>query len=497
MQIPCPIKQLASGKAGVYKVDILEARAMSLREFHEVAERQVCKEADNEVIERKFWKSLGIASVGQPPLYGADMVGSLFGEDDASSWNVNKLDSILRLVGNDLPGITCSMLYVGMWRAMFAFHVEDMNLYSINYLHCGASKRWYCIPPEYADRFESLANSYFPDLFQECRQFLRHKAVMISPLKLRDCGIPFRTVVQEAGEFVITSPRAYHAGFNHGFNIAEATNFATERWMEFGRKAKVCQCAPFSVKIDMDYFDTKYRRHIRDKLVEQRSRCDSPENEAEHADSSEQEDIGWLFRCMCGVKCSEEEPSVRHPVGEQFECCECGVWCHVKCIYGESATLDKLDGDAVCHICARINASEAMAEAAKARASGQPFSCIPTRGMGLLSGGTHPLLPHKNATAPHTVQFPLSHGNVDRSPAGRSELPIPLVRPFKKGKILKGSQVCVLPIAGKKIFGVVDAIEDNCARIHFKVELIIICIVQMADYAFKRMRAVTRICGCR
>lgn len=44
-------------------------------------------------------------------------------------------------------------------------------------------------------------------------------------------------ITQEAGEFMITFPYGYHAGFNHGFNCAESTNFATVRWIDYGKVA--------------------------------------------------------------------------------------------------------------------------------------------------------------------------------------------------------------------------------------------------------------------
>ena len=49
-------------------------------------------------------------------------------------------------------------------------------------------------------------------------------------------GVPVYKLTQTAGSFVVTFPRAYHAGFSHGFNIAEAVNFAATDWLPFGRR---------------------------------------------------------------------------------------------------------------------------------------------------------------------------------------------------------------------------------------------------------------------
>ena len=115
-----------------------------------------------------------------------------------------------------LDGITTPMLYFGMWRAMFAIHTEDQDLFSINYLHYGAPKAWYVISSDYAEKFKYKASIEFPQDYQKCKEFLRHKNTMFSPKKLKSMGIPFNKFLQCENEFVITLPAAYHMGFNTG-----------------------------------------------------------------------------------------------------------------------------------------------------------------------------------------------------------------------------------------------------------------------------------------
>lgn len=137
----------------------------------------------------------------------------------------------LNEAGACIPGVTGPYLYFGMWRAMFAWHTEDLDLYSVNYIHYGAGKArrpaprgallsapprsilrsppallgpaphrgaprlraahpplltaaphvrdrqtWYVVPPSARKRFELVVQGMMPELFRNCPEFLRHKA---------------------------------------------------------------------------------------------------------------------------------------------------------------------------------------------------------------------------------------------------------------------------------------------------------------------------------
>jgi histone demethylase JARID1 len=60
----------------------------------------------------------------------------------------------------------------------------------------------------------------------------------VNPQELLEHGIPIYRIHQQPGEFVVTFPRSYHAGFNQGFNLAEAVNFATPDWLEKSRNSQ-------------------------------------------------------------------------------------------------------------------------------------------------------------------------------------------------------------------------------------------------------------------
>lgn len=205
-------------------------------------------------LEKAYWKSLTYAE----PMYGADVLGSLFSKK-VKSWNVASLPNVLDLMETKLPGVNDAYLYAGLWKATFAWHLEDQDLYSINYIHFGAPKQWYSIPQEDAGRFHDLMKDTFSEEYRNCSEFLRHKTFLVSPQFLEKNNIQCNRIVHNQGEFMITYPYGYHAGFNYGYNLAESVNFALDDWFPIGKVTKKCECISDSVGINVEELLCKFK----------------------------------------------------------------------------------------------------------------------------------------------------------------------------------------------------------------------------------------------
>ncbi|PWZ02363.1 PLU-1-domain-containing protein [Testicularia cyperi] len=198
-------------------------------------------------VEREFWRLVHSQEEEVEVEYGADVHSTTHGSAlptqethplsvySRDRWNLNNLPilpgSLLQYIKSDISGMTVPWIYVGMIFSTFCWHNEDHYTYSINYQHWGETKTWYGIPGEDAERFEEAMRRAAPDLFETLPDLLFHLTTMMSPEKLRKEGVRVYACDQRANEFVITFPKAYHSGFNHGLNLNEAVNFALPDWI--------------------------------------------------------------------------------------------------------------------------------------------------------------------------------------------------------------------------------------------------------------------------
>lgn len=107
--------------------------------------------------------------------YGNDMPGSAFIELDKrrrsgnlnvgdTEWNLRRAargeGCPLRFVKDDIPGVTSPMMYMGMMFSWFAWHVEDHDFHSLNYMHMGDAKTWYGVPSDASIAFEEVIRNH-------------------------------------------------------------------------------------------------------------------------------------------------------------------------------------------------------------------------------------------------------------------------------------------------------------------------------------------------
>lgn len=91
---------------------------------------------------------------------------------------------------------------VGMFGTSFAWHREDRNHFSINYLHDGEPKVWYSVPAQFAERLEQAIQEEidsWPENTRKkfglmCDLVTRRKVVHAEPLFLKKHNIPYGKV---------------------------------------------------------------------------------------------------------------------------------------------------------------------------------------------------------------------------------------------------------------------------------------------------------------
>ena len=257
----CPRCLVGTGEfgfeeGGIYSLRQFQEKARNFKESY-FASKMPCdvnteqsKPVTEDDVEREFWRLVESITETVEVEYGADIHSTTHGSGFPSlelhrndpystdPWNLNILplhpESLFRHIKSDISGMTVPWLYVGMCFSTFCWHNEDHYTYSANYQHFGATKTWYGIPGADAERFEEAMRQAVPELFETQPDLLFQLVTLLPPNQLKKAGVNVYALDQRAGQFVITFPQAYHAGFNHGFNFNEAVNFAPSDWEPFG-----------------------------------------------------------------------------------------------------------------------------------------------------------------------------------------------------------------------------------------------------------------------
>ncbi|CAK7313920.1 Lysine-specific demethylase 5D [Vulpes lagopus] len=200
-----------------------------------------------ELVEKEFWRLVSSIEEDVTVEYGADIHSKEFG----SGFPVSSSQGILS------PEEECR----------------------------GEPKTWYGVPSLAAEQLEEVMKRLTPELFDSQPDLLHQLVTLMNPNTLMSHGVPTSASTcvdpesqqnmevvrtnQCAGEFVITFPRAYHSGFNQGYNFAEAVNFCTADWLPAGRQCiehyrrlrrycvfsheeLICKMAAFPEKLDLN-----------------------------------------------------------------------------------------------------------------------------------------------------------------------------------------------------------------------------------------------------
>ena len=78
-----------------------------------------------------------------------------------------------------------------------------------------------------------LLNSLSANGEDDAFELLQEKTTMFPPSILLQHNVPVYKAVQMPGEFVVTFPRAYHAGFSHGISLSHSLSLINYTYFFF------------------------------------------------------------------------------------------------------------------------------------------------------------------------------------------------------------------------------------------------------------------------
>ncbi|KAJ1526464.1 hypothetical protein ONE63_009597 [Megalurothrips usitatus] len=184
-----------------------------------------------------------------------------------STFSLSKLNTVLDLVDEKYDGLVYPYVYAASLHTFFAWHIEVAGTWSINYLLKGSPKPWFVIPPQFYGLVDKVSSTFRLNKYHtSCRAVLvDHKVIVTDPEYFKQhYGVPYATVVQEPGDFVITFPFSLHSGFNCGKNLAIAANFGDPDWAALGIYTPNCMCNEDQVNLDFTNILKKCRPDLLD-----------------------------------------------------------------------------------------------------------------------------------------------------------------------------------------------------------------------------------------
>jgi len=116
----------------------------------------------------------------------------------------------------------------------YPWRVQPHELYGLDYLHWGASRKHYAVPAHAAALLEAALRAALPPKLARQPEVLYKIHCLLAPRILAASGVPLTAVIQESGSFIVTFPNAYHTAISLGVNCSEFVAFAPPDWLRFG-----------------------------------------------------------------------------------------------------------------------------------------------------------------------------------------------------------------------------------------------------------------------